>query len=119
MSTIRTDGAPSALAVATATSSGCSIPACRASSNHAANCASGSATDILLAQGDQVLAHSVRPPIRPRALALELGGHAQENLLARGRTDQLHGQRQAVLAVVERDRDGRQAGDVDRSRCRA
>ena len=45
-STIRTDGRPSAVAVASAVASGCGSPAASASAYQAANCDSGSSVEL-------------------------------------------------------------------------
>ena len=50
----------------------------------------------------------------PRGGHLELPGHAEQQQLRAGRTDQLHGDRQAVRAAADRHDDRRQAGDVPR-----
>ena len=55
-----------------------------------------------------------RAALGPRPGLLELRRHPEEQVLAAVRGDELHADRQAVRGPVQRERDRRLAGDVER-----
>ena len=57
-------------------------------------------------------ASQVGPAVRPVVGLLELGGEREQRALLRGLADELDAERQAVVALVERQRDRRLAADV-------